>query len=99
MKSSEINMETNKYNIKITSENLSNNETVARLMDKIENSIMRLKEFPSSCSLLEDELLRKKGYRKLIINNYIAYYLLANNKKQVIIMRVLYNKQDYQNLT
>lgn len=45
-----------------------------------------------------DEYLRNKGYRKLIVDNYIVFYLIWEEKKQVIIMRVLYGKQKYENL-
>ena len=59
---------------------------------------MRLKEFPFSCNYVADEYLKSKGYRKLIIDNYIVFYLVEEENKQVIIMRVLYGKQKYENL-
>lgn len=37
---------------------------------------MRLKEFPFSCNYVADEYLRNKGYRKLIVDNYIVFYLI-----------------------
>lgn len=74
-------------------------ETVAdNLLEKIENGIMRLKEFPYSCSLVSDELLRNKGYRKLIVDNYIVFYLVNELEKQVVIMRILYGAQNYQTI-
>ena len=68
------------------------------LLEKIETSIMRLQDFPFSCNYVTDEFLRKKGYRKLIIDNYIAFYLIYEEAQQVIIMRVLYGRQKYQDL-
>ena len=68
------------------------------LLEKIETSIMRLQDFPFSCNYLADEFLRNKGYRKLIIDNYIAFYLIYEEAQQVIIMRVLYGRQKYQDL-
>jgi len=41
-------------------------------MEKIENNIMRLSEFSLSGSFVEDENLKNKGYRKLVIQNYIV---------------------------
>ena len=58
------------------------------LLERIEKSIMRLKDFPISCNYVADEFLRKKGYRKLIVNNYIVFYLVNEEEKQVVIMRV-----------
>jgi len=59
---------------------------------------MRLKEFPFSCNYVPDEYLKKKGYRKLIIDNYTAFYLVNEEEKQVIVMRVLYGRQKYESL-
>lgn len=68
------------------------------LMNKIESSVMRLKNLPYSCSYVSDELLKSKGYRKLIIDNYIAFYLVDETIKQVTIMRILYGAQKYQDI-
>ncbi|HQE65678.1 MAG TPA: type II toxin-antitoxin system RelE/ParE family toxin [Bacillota bacterium] len=74
-------------------------ETAAdNLLEKIESSIMRLKKFPYSGSLVSDEPLRKRGYRKLIIDNYIVIYLVNEMDKQTVIMRILYGAQNYQNI-
>jgi addiction module RelE/StbE family toxin len=68
------------------------------LLDRIESSIMRLKSFPYSGSFVLDEPLKNRGYRKLIIDNYIAFYLVNEQEKQVVIMRILYGAQNYQDL-
>ena len=74
-------------------------ETAAEsLMDKIENAFMRLEEYPFSCSFVFDGPLKSRGYRKLIVDNYIAFYLVNKSEKQVIIMRVLYGASDYKNV-
>lgn len=39
----------------------------ANLMEKIERGVMQLKDYPFSCNYVEDEFLKRKGYRKLII--------------------------------
>jgi toxin ParE1/3/4 len=66
------------------------------LMDKIEGAVMRLKEFPFSCCHVLDEPLKRRGYRKLIIDSYIVFYLLNEEEKQVVIMRILYGASKYQ---
>jgi addiction module RelE/StbE family toxin len=68
------------------------------ILERIEKEIMILKEFPFSCNHVADEYLRNKGYRKLIVDNYIVFYLIEEENDQVIIMRVLYGKQKYENL-
>ena len=59
---------------------------------------MRLKDFPYSCSFVLDEPLKNRGYRKLIVDNYIVFYLVNEMEKQVVVMRILYGAQNYQNL-
>jgi len=45
---------------------------------------------------LEDDLLKDKGYRKLIIDNYIVFYIVNEEDQQVVIMRVLYGRKKCQ---
>ncbi|MDR3584512.1 MAG: type II toxin-antitoxin system RelE/ParE family toxin [Desulfosporosinus sp.] len=68
------------------------------LLERIESSIIRLKEFSYSGSFVLDEPLKSRGYRKVIVDNYIAFYLVNEMEKQVVIMRILYGTQNYQNL-
>lgn len=68
------------------------------LMDSIEASIMKLKDFPYLGSPVTDDILSNRGYRKLIVKNYIVFQLIDEEEKQVVIMRVLYGAQQYENL-
>ncbi len=102
----------NKYKLKITpkanddldeiynyiSIELSNEAAAVNFMNKIEMNIMRLRDFPLSCSFVEDDVLKSKGYRKLVIDNYIAFYIVDEGEKLVVVMRVLYGRQKYQDL-
>ena len=67
-------------------------------MDDIEASIMRLREFPYSGCPVADDILSSRSYRKLIIKNYIVFHLIDEAEKQVVIMRVLYGAQKYENI-
>lgn len=74
---------------------LSAEDAAINLMDKIQFGIMSLKDFPLSCSYVLDKPLRSKGYRKLIIGNYIVFYLVSELERQVVIMRILYGASNY----
>jgi len=78
------------------SEHFSFLESVDKVINRIEKAIYELKEFPYAYPLLADPLLRQKGYRRRIVENYLVFYLIDEEKKQVIIMRVLHNKSNYQ---
>ncbi len=69
---------------------LCNNTAAENLTLKIENRINRLKTFPYHCSQVTDEILKFKGYRKLIVDNYIVFYLVDEKSKEVVIMRILF---------
>ncbi|UOE93617.1 type II toxin-antitoxin system RelE/ParE family toxin [Alkalihalobacillus sp. LMS39] len=80
------------------SNELHNESAAGYLMDKIETNFLRLKDFPFSCNYVADETLERKGYRKLIVDNYIGFYIVEESKQEVIIMRVLYGRKKYQDL-
>lgn len=80
------------------SEHLIAPKAATDLMDDIETSIMQLKDFPYSGSPIADDILRGRGYRKLIVKNYIVFHLIDETEKQVVIMRVLYGAQQYEKL-
>ncbi|MHB8077031.1 type II toxin-antitoxin system RelE/ParE family toxin [Desulfosporosinus fructosivorans] len=80
------------------SEKLFAENTADNLLVRIENTIMRLKDFPYSCSFVLEESLKNRGYRKLVLDRYIAFYLVDEMEKQVVIVRVLYGAQNYQNV-
>jgi addiction module RelE/StbE family toxin len=66
-----------------------------RLMIKIEKAIQSLRDTPRIGPKCRDEILGKKGYRKLIINNYIVFYLVDDETRTVIVMRVIYGRRNY----
>ncbi|MDR3288070.1 MAG: type II toxin-antitoxin system RelE/ParE family toxin [Peptococcaceae bacterium] len=66
------------------------------LIEEIEKKIKRLADMPSSCPAVDDELLQAKGYRKLVVKNYIALYMVSDAEKLVTIMRVVYGMSDYE---
>lgn len=68
------------------------NETAAfKLMDEIEEKIMHLTTFPLMGSLANDNYLGICAYRKIIIDKYIAFYLIDDDERKVVIMRVLFS--------
>lgn len=68
------------------------------VVDRIENAIRNLKQFPLSSGLVDEPVLREKGYRRLVVGNYVVFYVVDESKKEVTIMRILYGRQKYQGL-
>ena len=69
-----------------------------RLMTAFEKSFEQLQNHPFSFPRADDESLRKKGYRKLIVENYVGAYLLNEQTKEVVVMRFFYGARDYKRL-
>ena len=52
--------------------------------------------FPESCPYINNEYVKDKSLRKLIVNNYIAFYRVKDYEIQVV--RVLYGMRNYEAL-
>lgn len=76
---------------------LNNPDSAGKLMARIEQEIRRLTDFPFSCEYSRDETLRRKGYRKLVVEHYVVLYAVDEAAHQVVILRAFYGKRDYPN--
>lgn len=52
--------------------------------------------FPESCPHIQNEYVKDKSLRKLVVNNYIAFYRVKDNEVQIV--RVLYGMRNYEAL-
>lgn len=69
-----------------------------KYLDKIENSIKRLEDFPFSGSVPKYSILRKQGYRVLIVEKHLVFYKVNELEKTVIIYAVVDGRREYRNL-
>ncbi|MDO4553309.1 MAG: type II toxin-antitoxin system RelE/ParE family toxin [Bacillota bacterium] len=77
---------------------LNNPAAAETLMTEIERAVEQLEQFPYIGSELEDACLAAKGYRKLVVENYLVFYIVNDERREVIIMRVMYGAREYRNL-
>ena len=70
-------------------------ESAVKLLNEIEAAIAAACAFPLSLPGINDPLLRRKGYRKIIVKNYIAFVLPDQEHEILNVMRVLYFARDY----
>ena len=75
-----------------------NNPTAAiKLINQFEYSFNMLALFPESGPLVDNKMVKNyANYRKLIVNNYIAFY--TYNDDEVLIVRVISGMRDYYDL-
>lgn len=73
--------------------NLSSPIAAEKLILKIEKACMQLVSFPFSGSIPKDAYLSRKGYRMILVDNFIIFYLIDDTL--IKIMRIIYGKRNY----
>ena len=69
-----------------------------KYLDKIEESIDRLKQFPNSGSIPRYSILKKQGYRVAIVEKHLIFYKVNEENTAVIIYAIVDGRREYQNL-
>lgn len=64
-----------------------------KLYDEIIDGIGSLANLPLRCPLLKGPVLRAKGYRLLVVQNYLVFFVV--NGTAVEIRRILYGRRRY----
>ena len=75
---------------------LSAPQAASRLIDNIQSAVERICDHPFSCPLLKDKILREKGYRLLIVQNFNIFYLVKD--QTIVVRRILYGRRNYERL-
>ena len=78
--------------------NLKETNIADKLLGKIETEILTLKHMPLRHAVERDEQLKHRKLRKLIVDNYLIFYIVKEKTKTVFIVRVLYARRDWINL-
>ena len=73
-------------------------EIALSYLNKLENAIMRLSDFPDLGSIPRYAILKKQGFRVLIVEKNLVFYKTNNIQKEVIIYAIVDGRQDYLNL-
>lgn len=67
-------------------------------LHKIEGAITCLQDFPNSGSIPRYSILKKQGYRVLILEKHLVFYKVNDEDKTVIIYAIVDGRREYQNL-
>lgn len=67
-------------------------------LSKIESAINRLQKFPKSGSLPRYSILKKQGYRVLVVARHLVFYRINETDKLVIIYAIVDERREYLNL-
>lgn len=69
-----------------------------RIYSSIKEQILTLSQMPLRCSVVQDQPYAAIGVRKLLVENYIAFFIVNEEKCEVHVLRILYNRRDWQNI-
>lgn len=65
-------------------------------INDFEKAFENICAFPESHPYINNEYVKDKSLRKLVVNNYIAFYRIRDKEIQVV--RVLYGMRNYKTL-
>ena len=74
---------------------LKNKNAAFNLYIKLKEIILSLSEIPQRHPLVQENYLYKQGYRKIIVENFIVFYLISEENSKVNIIRILSNKRNW----
>jgi len=69
-----------------------------KLIARIGEAIIGLEDMPHRYAFVSDERLAAQGFRKIIIDNQIVFYVVAEKDYLITVVRILSGRRDWVNL-
>lgn len=69
-----------------------------RYLDKIEDAVKQLAEFPYMGVKPKYSVLQRRGYRVLSVEKHLVFYKVHEPKKRVILYAVIDGRREYRRL-
>ena len=76
------------------SHELSNPEAASSFADGLVEKLEELCRTPKSGRPVQNPYLKRDGVRRVLVKNYIAYYLIDDAGMKIVVLRVVYNRRD-----
>lgn len=73
-----------------------NPKAANKMIDRVEKAVGRLEYSPFAGKVPDDDELRKRDYRMLIVGKYLVFYKIK--EKAVEIHRIIHGARDYKHL-
>ena len=75
-------------------ETLVNPDAASELADELEIQIDKICKKPETGKLVENDFFRRNAIWRFLVKNYIAYYIIDDENKKIVIMRFVYSGRD-----
>ena len=77
---------------------LMNPDAACNLIKKIKSEVLGLEKIPDRFRIVEEAPWGERGIRKLVINNFYAYYWIDEENEVVHVTAVTYAKRNQKNV-
>ena len=81
--------------LKYVAYELENPQAAAELADAVERCYADLEEFPAAHELCRDHVLRRIGYRRYPVSNYLVIYRIVEDAHEVRIVHLFHSSRNY----
>lgn len=71
-------------------------QAAIKFLDKLDNAVLRLAEFPYSCKVYSPITEMEFEYRQLVVNHYLIFYIVKESK--VEIQRIVSSKMNTEKI-
>ena len=75
---------------------LCNPTAATKQMQDIKKAFENICTFPESCPLTNNEQLKDRSLRKMLVNKYIIFYRIKN--KEIHVVRIIYGMSNYESI-
>lgn len=79
-------------------EELFNPSAASAFLKKVFENIDNIRNFPLSGMIVENDFLLNKEIRRIVLNNYIIYYLTNEKTREITIIRIVYGKRNLEDI-
>jgi toxin ParE1/3/4 len=69
-------------------------QAAIKYYDLLVEKIGSLAEMPERCSFVRDVAMKAKGYRYLVVENYVVFFVVKEDTVQI--HRIIYGKRNYE---
>ena len=73
-------------------------EVALEKLEELERNLLDLGKYPQKCVELRYLVLKRQGYKVLVLEKNLVFYKVNEEKKEVIIYAVVDQRQDYLNI-
>ena len=73
-------------------------ESAERVYWSIKDQVLSLDEMPYRFPLVREEPFASMGVRLMPVESYNAFYIIDEQKNNVHVFRILYNRREWQNI-